>query len=57
MAIAGASAGRSPARPKAENDIYTALIVVAFLFVLAATLYVSIRAITLFGGLWPPPGG
>lgn len=43
-------------RPKAENDIYTALIVVAFLFILTATIYVGFRAVTLFGGLIPPPG-
>ena len=42
--------------PRAENDVYTALMVVAFLFVLAATVYVGYRAVTLFGSLWPPPG-
>ena len=41
----------------AENDIYTALSCVAFLFLLVATIYVSYRALTLFGGLLPPGGG
>ncbi len=48
-----------PARgagPKAENDIYTALMCVAFLFVLAATIYLGFRAQTMFGTLLPPGG-
>ncbi len=44
------------ARPAAENDIYTALLCVAFLFLLVATIYVAYRAQTLFGGLLPPGG-
>ena len=43
-------------RPIAENDVYTVLIVVAFLFVLTATIYVGYRAQTLFGTLLPPGG-
>jgi len=43
--------------PGADNDIYTVLIVVAFLFVLTAIIYVGYRAQTLFGQLLPPPGG
>ncbi len=43
-------------RGSAENDIYTALIVVAFLFVLTATIYVGFCAQTLFGTLLPPAG-
>jgi hypothetical protein len=43
-------------RPAVDNDIYTALIVVAFFFVLAGTLYVGYRATSLFGTLLPPPG-
>lgn len=49
--------GRGGVRPQAENDIYTALMAVAFLFVLVATLYVAVRAVSLFGTLLPPPGG
>ena len=44
------------ARSKAENDIYTVLMLVAFLFVLAATVYVGFRAFTLFGNVIPMPG-
>ena len=47
--------GRST-RLSAENDIYTALMVVAFLFVLAAAIYVGYRAQVLFGTLVPLPG-
>jgi hypothetical protein len=43
-------------RPAAENDVYTALIFVALLFVLVATIYVATRAQTLFGTLLPPGG-
>jgi hypothetical protein len=57
MATPSTGPGRTIARPKAENDIYTALMVVAFLFVLTATLYVGFRAMTLFGTVIPPPGG
>ena len=49
-----ASAGSSG--PRAENDIYTALIFIAFLFVLITTIYVAFRATTLFGSLVPPGG-
>ena len=47
--------GRST-RPSAENDVYTALMVVAVLFVLAALIYVGYRAQVLFGTLVPLPG-
>jgi len=47
--------GRST-RLSAENDIYTALMVVAFLFVLAAAIYVGYRAQVLFDALVPLPG-
>lgn len=48
--------GPGVARPSAEDDVYTALIIVAFLFVLTATIYVGYRAQTLFGTLLPPGG-
>jgi len=43
-------------RPRAENDIYTVLALVAALFVLLATIYVGFRAFTLFGTILPLPG-
>ena len=48
----------SPGGPRstADNDIYTALVFVAFLFTLFATVYVAYRATTLFGSLLPPGG-
>lgn len=48
--------GSQRSRGGGENDIYTVLVVVAFLFVLAATIYVGNRAMTLFGSLLSPPG-
>ena len=49
--------GGSPQRAASgENDIFTALAFVAFLFVLAATSYVGYKVQTLFGTLLPPPG-
>lgn len=48
--------GSGLSRPSAENDVYTVLIVVAFLFVLIATIYVGYRAQTFFGTLLPPGG-
>ena len=48
--------GSGLARPSGENDVYTALILVAFLFVLIATIYVGYKAQMLFGTLLPPGG-
>lgn len=47
---------RGSAAP-ADNDVYTALMLVSFLFTLTATIYIAYRAISLFGSLFPPPGG
>ncbi|MFH1745793.1 MAG: hypothetical protein ABIG44_01985 [Planctomycetota bacterium] len=47
---------RGTSRPTVESDIYTTLMLVAFLFVLVATIYVGFRAMTLFGTILPPPG-
>lgn len=43
-------------RGSADPDIYTALTVIAFLFLLTATVYVGYRAYSLFGDLLPPGG-
>jgi hypothetical protein len=43
-------------RIKAESDIYTVLMAVAFLFTLTATAYVGYRVFDLFGTVLPPPG-
>jgi hypothetical protein len=43
-------------RPGGENDVYTVLLLVAFLFLLVATVYVAYRAVTLLGGLLPAGG-
>ncbi|TWT44009.1 hypothetical protein RAS1_04130 [Phycisphaerae bacterium RAS1] len=48
-----------PSRPRpadAENDIYTALMAIAFLFTLSSTIYVAVRSLTLFGTILPPGG-
>lgn len=45
-----------PARSSGDNDIYTALAAVGFLFVLTATIYVGYRTLDLFGNLLPPGG-
>ena len=41
---------------RAENDIYTVLMLISFLFVLCATVYVAVKATTLFGRLLPAGG-
>ena len=48
--------GAGPSRSSGENDIYTALMFVAFLFVLTATAYVGYKAMMLFGAVLPPGG-
>ncbi len=55
MTMASPGPVRTP-RTKADNDVYTVLVIVSFLFVLAATLYVGFRALELFGTVLPPPG-
>ncbi|MBI5863560.1 MAG: hypothetical protein HZB38_03425 [Planctomycetes bacterium] len=50
------SSGSGGPRPTADNDIYTALQLVGFLFVLTATIYVAYRATSLFGSVIPPGG-
>lgn len=40
-------------RQTGDNDIYTVLMLIAFLTVLLATIYVAYRAQTLFGTLIP----
>ena len=54
--MANVNPGPGRTRPSSESDIYTALLCVAFLFLLVATIYVGYRAVTLFGGLLPPGG-
>ena len=46
-----------PAGPRADNDVYTVLTCVAFLFMLVATVYVGYRAVYLFETVLPPAGG
>jgi len=55
MAGLGPGVGRGP-RTGGENDIYTVLVLIAFLSVFTATIYVGFRAVELFGTLLPPPG-
>lgn len=43
-------------RPAGDSDIYTVLLLVSFLFLLVATIYVAYRAVSMFGGLLPPGG-
>ena len=56
MTTASTGSARSTVRPRADSDVYTALMLVAFLFVLVATIYVGYRAVTLFGNVLPMPG-
>jgi hypothetical protein len=54
--MTGMSTGPRTSRPSGENDVYTALLLVAFLFLFVATVYVGYRSVTMFGGLLPPGG-
>ena len=56
MAKASKGPTRAISRPAAESDVYTVMVFVAFLFSLAALIYVGYRTMTLFGSLLPPPG-
>lgn len=48
--------GMGGPRPAADNDIYTALQLIGFLFVLTAVIYVAYRMASLFGNVIPPGG-
>lgn len=43
-------------RPSADSDVYTVLLLIALIALLAATIYVAYRAQTMFGGVLPPGG-
>lgn len=43
-------------RPHADNDVYTVLMLAAFLSLLIATVYVAYRAASMLGGVLPPGG-
>lgn len=40
-----------------QNDLYTALLIVAAGILLVGIVYLAVRAQTLFGSIWPAPGG
>lgn len=52
----GPGLGRAARPDAADSDIYTVLLVLAFLALLLATVYVGYRAVTMLGGLLPPGG-
>lgn len=54
--MTGMSTGPRPSRPVGESDVYTGLLAISFLAMLAATIYVAYRAVTQLGGLLPPGG-
>lgn len=56
MAALNTSGSGRGAGPPAENDIYTMLMVIAFGFVLVATIFVAYKSQSLFGSLLPPGG-
>lgn len=56
MAAVNTSGSGRGAGPPAENDIYTMLMVIAFGFVLVATVFVAYKSQLLFGSLLPPGG-
>jgi len=53
MDMAGIPSGFKAPRARAENDLYTAMLGIAGVFVLAAVVFVIIRCIDLFGTPFP----
>ena len=51
--MAGIPSGFKAPRARAENDLYTAMAVIGFGFVLAAFIFVIVRSIDLFGTPFP----
>ncbi len=54
MARTPATASRP--RPSADNDVYTVLVLVSFLSMLGATLFVAYKSVSMFGSMLPPGG-
>lgn len=54
--MSGPGSGGAPRPMSGDNDIYTALIFTAFLFVLIGTIFVAYRANEAFGGIFPAGG-
>ena len=52
MAGSPGSGFKAP-RANSENDIYTALVIIAFVFVLGAAIFTIVRSIELFGTAFP----
>lgn len=44
-------------RVRAENDVFTALLLISTLVALGATVYIGYRAMSLFDTVLPPGGG
>ena len=57
MAKLGSPTTIRGASAPADNDIYTGLLLAAFLSLLASLIFVGYKAVTLFGTLLPPGGG
>ncbi len=55
--MAKMSSGPQGPRPSAENDVYTVLLCVSSLALLAAVIFVGYSAIISFGSFLPPGGG
>ena len=43
--------------PTSQSNIYTVMVIIATLFVAAATIYLGYRNFELFGTIFPPSGG
>lgn len=48
--------GPRGSRPAAEDDVYTVLVLISFLFALAATIFLVIRSLGAFDSVIPPGG-
>ena len=51
--MAGLPAGFKAPRARSDNDLYTAMAIIAFGFVLASLIFVIVRSIDLFGTPFP----
>lgn len=54
--LSGPGSSPSPRPTSGDEDVYTALIFTAFLFVLIGTIFVAYRANAAFGGIFPAGG-
>jgi|GEM_PF-5412769 preprotein translocase subunit Sss1 len=57
MATPPTPTGQSQTRRRADNDIYSVLLIISGVFLAGAVGFLIYRLVTLYGTVFPPAGG